>query len=286
VVTALEEAAPGHRVPGSHAAHASHSVVVALLRAVVVVAVYWVYDWARDTHGSATTGALSAAQLHAGRIEQLQSALRLPPERDVQAAVLPAEWFVRGCGAFYGTAHFAVTLGVLLLVLVRRPHRFVREGVVLAVATFAAVGVFALYPVAPPRLMPAGQATVDTLATVGGVWSYDHSVLERITDPFAAMPSLHLGWATWCAVVVWRGTRTRRHWRVVAVVYPLLTLVAVLVTGNHWYLDAVCGTLLVLLVAAGQVRLERVLAAGCGRGGRPARAAVSRSGARSSPDAA
>ena len=62
-----------------------------------------------------------------------------------------------------------------------------------------------LYPVAPPRLAGPDTGTVDTLATVGGVWSYDHGVLERISDPYAALPSLHPAWATWCGLLLWRG---------------------------------------------------------------------------------
>ena len=232
----------------------------ALLRTVVVVVVYQVYAWARDRHGAATAGELELARHHARQIERVQDWLHLMPERTLQAAVLPHEWVLRVLGGFYGTAHFAVTLGVLLLVMGRWPGRLVREAAVLMVSTFIAVGVFGLYAVAPPRLMPPGSATVDTLETIGGVWSYDHGVLEHISDPFAAMPSLHLAWATWCALIAWRlSERSRRRvlWRVVGTAYPCLTLTAVVLTGTHWYLDAVAGTALVLAVAGAQVGLER-----------------------------
>ena len=226
--------------------------VVVVLRAAALVALYLLYAHARNAHGVASADAWETARRHADALVALQDALHLPPERDVQALVLGSEWLVRACGAFYGTAHFAVTVGVVLLLVVARSDLLVHWATVLVGSTFVAVGVFALHPVAPPRLMPDGQRTVDTLATVGGVWSYDHGVLERISDPFAALPSLHLGWATWCALVLWvvaAGTVHRRAWRAVAVAHPSLTLVAVLVTGNHWYVDAVAGVLLVLAVA-------------------------------------
>lgn len=227
--------------------------LVLALRLLGVVALYLLYAHARNAHGVASADAWETARRHADGIVALQRALQLPPEHELQAAVLGAQWLVRVSGAFYGTAHFAVTVGVVVLLAVRRGDLLVRHVTLLGASTFLAVAVFALYPVAPPRLMPEGTRTVDTLATVGGLWSYDHGVLERISDPFAAMPSLHLGWATWCALALWAvaaGSAHPRAWRTVAVAHPVLTLAAVLVTGNHWYVDAVAGTALALVVAA------------------------------------
>lgn len=226
-----------------------------LLRLIVVVALYQLYAFARNTHGAASLDAYDTARRHADAVVALQSAVGLPAEVAVQALVLEAEWLVRVSGAFYGSAHFLVTLGVLALLAVRLPRHFDRRAGTLAVTTFVAVVVFAAYPVAPPRLMPPGQATMDTLAVVGGVWSYDHGVLERISDPFAALPSLHLAWATWCALVLWElGARSRRRraWRAAAAGHLVATLLCVFVTGNHWYVDAVAGVALVAVVAAAQ----------------------------------
>ncbi|MEX2289628.1 MAG: phosphatase PAP2 family protein [Mycobacteriales bacterium] len=231
----------------------------AVLRLAAVAVIYALYAYARNQHGLASTAAWEAAQRHADAVLALQQALHLPHERELQQLVLGSEWLVRASGAYYGSAHFLGTAGVLLLLALRRPGLLTRLGSTLGLSTFVAVGVFALYPVAPPRLMPPGQQTVDTLASVGGIWSYDHGVLERISDPFAAMPSLHLAWATWCALVLWvlaRDAGRPRAWRAVAVAHPVLTLVVVLVTGNHWYLDAVAGVLLVLAVAALQAVVQ------------------------------
>ncbi|MCY7364132.1 MAG: phosphatase PAP2 family protein, partial [Frankiaceae bacterium] len=79
-----------------------------------------------------------------------------------------------------------------------------------------------------------------------GLLSYDHGVLKHISDPLAALPSLHPAWATWVALVLWT---SRRRWvRVLGLLHPVLTLAAVLMTGNHWYVDAAAGTALTLLV--------------------------------------
>lgn len=240
---------------------ARRSALIAL-RVAAVVGLYGLYAYARNAHGAASMAAWRTAQAHADVLVALQTALHLPPERELQQLVLGSELLVRVSGAYYGSAHFLVTAGVLALLVLRGGRRLTRLSATLALSTFVAVAVFVLYPVAPPRLMPPGTSTVDTLATVGGIWSYDHGVLERISDPFAAMPSLHLAWATWCGLALWalaRGARRPRAWQVAAVVHPLLTLVSVLVTGNHWYVDAAAGVVLVLVVARLQVAARAVV---------------------------
>lgn len=251
---------PYRRLPALEPGRFRRPVLV-LLRVAAAAAIYALYAWARNQHGLASMAAWQTAQRHAEGLVALQQGLLLPPERELQQLVLGSEWLVRACGAYYGSAHFLGTAGVLLLLLLRRPDLLARLGTTLGLSTFVAVAVFALYPVAPPRLMPPGQQTVDTLATVGGVWSYDHGALERISDPFAAMPSLHLAWATWCALAMWVLARDAGRpgvFRVGALVHLMLTLIVVLVTGNHWYVDAVAGVLLVLVVAALQGAAARL----------------------------
>jgi len=213
----------------------------------VLVGLYLLYAYARERHGQgASPQSFQVAVHHAEDVAGLTSFL--PPERVLQRPWLDHQLLVRAAGAYYGSAHFLLTTAVAGWLALRRGRMFDRLATVLAASTFLGVAVFALYPVAPPRLMPNGLATVDTLAGYGGLVSYDHGVLERISDPLAALPSLHLAWATWVALVLWT---SRRRWvRVLGVLHPVLTLVAVMVTGNHWYADAAAGTALTLLVAA------------------------------------
>lgn len=219
-----------------------------LLRLSLVVAVYLLYAYARSRHGlSAGPASYDTAREHAERVSSWADPLGLPTERSLQQAFLEHELLLRAAGAFYGSAHFLVTLAALVHLGVRRPRQFDLWALVLGLASMLGVLVFALYPVAPPRLMPPGTGTVDTLATVGGLWSYDHGFLERITDPFAALPSLHMVWAVWVALVLWGA---RRRWvRIGGAAYPFVTAAAVLLTGNHWYEDIVAGVLLVVAVA-------------------------------------
>jgi membrane-associated phospholipid phosphatase len=127
--------------------------------------------------------------------------------------------------------------------------------VILATTALALVG-FSLYPVMPPRLLDStshyGGADIaqargiepigihDTLADVGGLWSFDSGAMTKLSNQYAAMPSLHCAWATWCALVGWRLTR-RRWLRATLVIYPFLTLFCIIVTGNHFWIDGIGG---------------------------------------------
>jgi hypothetical protein len=81
---------------------------------------------------------------------------------------------------------------------------------------------------------------VDTLRTVGGLWSFDSKKLDAVSNQYAAMPSLHIGWSTWCMLVLL--TFTKKRWaRALAIAYPILTLTVIVATANHYIIDAVGG---------------------------------------------
>jgi membrane-associated phospholipid phosphatase len=104
-----------------------------------------------------------------------------------------------------------------------------------------ALPIFALWPTAPPRLLPA--AHVQNILAAGGWWSIDHGAIERINDPFAAMPSLHLVWSTWVALSLFTAIGVGRR-RLLVFAYPLAVSFVVLATGAHWLLDLVAGAAL------------------------------------------
>jgi hypothetical protein len=85
---------------------------------------------------------------------------------------------------------------------------------------------------------------VDTLTLHGGLWSFDNSTMQAVSNQYAAMPSLHFGWSLWCALVL--VPRVRHRWtKALAVAYPVVTLLTIIVTGNHYWLDAVGGALVI-----------------------------------------
>jgi hypothetical protein len=112
----------------------------------------------------------------------------------------------------------------------------------------------------PPRLLPAAHGYVDTLRVYGSLWSFDSGAMSKLSNQYAAMPSLHFAWSTWCALVL---VPSLRSWwaKAAVVVYPAFTLFAIVVTANHFILDA-AGGLVVLGVGsvigfAIAARLER-----------------------------
>ena len=94
--------------------------------------------------------------------------------------------------------------------------------------------VFWFYPVAPPRML---KGFTDVVASTGAFGSWHTGALASQANQLAAMPSLHIAWAAWCTLALWR-ISTRRWVRVLAVLYPCMTALAVLSTGNHF-----CSTL-------------------------------------------
>jgi hypothetical protein len=80
----------------------------------------------------------------------------------------------------------------------------------------------------------------DTLVRYGGPWSFESETLKDVSNQYAAMPSLHVGWATWAALVL--APMVRRRWvRALVIAHPFATVFCILVTANHFWLDAVGG---------------------------------------------
>src|SRR5205085_9625047 len=124
----------------------------------------------------------------------------------------------------------------------RHPEQYRRARTALAVTTAVAFACFWLYPVAPPRLLPAGFGIVDTLRA-GGSGHPEPTLITTAGDQYASMPSLHVAWAVWCALALYPVVR---HWwaRVLVAAYPVMTTLVVVATGNHFFLDALAGTVL------------------------------------------
>jgi PAP2 superfamily len=146
-------------------------------------------------------------------------------------------------GYYYSTLHFVVTPLVLVYLWRRHPEAYPRLRSALIMITGVALAVFILWPVAPPRF--TDPALSDTLVRQHILGSNGHGVSSLINQ-YAAMPSLHVGWAVWCALAVVLSARSR--WRHLAWLYPAATTFVVLATANHYLLDAVAGAALTLSV--------------------------------------
>jgi hypothetical protein len=140
---------------------------------------------------------------------------------------------------YYDNAHFVVTLGLLGWLWWRRADIYRPLRNALVAINVLGLLVFWLCPVAPPRML-VGSGFSDVVAASHTLGSWHTGSLAADADQFAAMPSLHLAWAAWCGLVIWRVT-SRRWARGVAVLYPCSVAVAVLSTGNHYLLDVLAG---------------------------------------------
>ena len=196
--------------------------------------------------GSLTFGGLDKAVASGLRIARLEELLGWPSGADMQASVLGHEWIMRAADTYYAAAH--VTVFILTLAWVFLRHRgdwpFARTTVFL---TTGACLLIQYKPVAPPRLVPE-LGVVDTAARTG------LSVYTAIpgANQYSAMPSVHIAWAGAVALLII--VIARSPWRWAALVHPLATTWVVVVTGNHYLMDAVVAV--ILLAGACAVTLE------------------------------
>ena len=204
-----------------------------------ILAFYSVYTLIRNTQGSASVSA-GKAFANARRIVDWERAVGIYHEESIQDAFLGAEWFISFWNVFYGTAHFVVTVGALVLMFRTMKRRYPLWRNTLAFTTALALIGFATFPLMPPRLMPPDYGYVDTLRVIGGLWSFDSGAMQKVSNQYAAMPSLHFAWSTWCAFVLYPAMKHRWS-RILTASYPWLTLFAIVVTANHFVLDAVGG---------------------------------------------
>jgi len=241
----------------------------------IALVFYLAYSMVRNTFGAGPESK-DIAFRHARGVIKVEKALGLWFEPRLQHwyLSLPGNGFVRGWNVFYGTAHFFVTIGLLAAAFkwAPRSYRFVRT--MLAGCTALALFGFASYTLMPPRLLDAnseygacrGQAEgchnygiIDTIDHFGGIWKFSQGEVAHVSNQYAAMPSLHFGWSTWCAItlviIIGKG---RARW--LAFLYPATTLFCILVTGNHFWLDAFFGAVALTggwLIALGTRHLQR-----------------------------
>jgi hypothetical protein len=226
---------------------------------IYVLVIYFVYSTVRNQFGSAGGPAGQSngiAYEHALQVIRIEDAVGLYFEQGLQEWYLglPADGWIGFWNVFYGTAHFIVTAAALIWLYHAGRDRYPVWRNTLAFTTvFALVG-FAAYSLMPPRLLDAPfeefgppaelwegpHGYVDTLAEFPTFWSFDSETLKDISNQYAAMPSLHAAWSTWSALVM--ASLIRRRWLRRAVwLYPLATLFCIIVTANHFWLDAVGG---------------------------------------------
>jgi hypothetical protein len=224
-----------------------------LLRELTLLgALYGAYSVSRAMVGSEPAEALT----NAARVLAVQDALGLSVEAAVVAWVTASTTVSVVAAYVYATLHYTVTPAVLVWMWRRRPQQYAGARTVLLLATGVALACYWVLPVAPPRLLDVPYPDVLALTSSWGWWGAEASAprgLGSLTNQYAAMPSMHVGWAVWCGLVVFRHSGSRLV-RGLAVAYPLLVSAVVIGTGNHFLLDAVAGA---AVVAGAAIVLRR-----------------------------
>jgi hypothetical protein len=213
--------------------------LAAPLELATIGAGYGVYTLIRDSLPATRQVALA----HASQIWRAEQWLHINIEPALNHLVARQPVLADAIGYYYGLCHFIVTPLVLAWLYLRRPASFPRMRSALVLATMAALVVFWAWPLAPPRF--AVPAMTDILVAHNILGAANPHGVTGLADLYAAMPSLHVAWAVWCAVAVVTATRTR--WRHLAWLYPAATVFAVLASANHFILDATAGAAVIAL---------------------------------------
>ena len=221
----------------------------------LLVGVYFIYDGVRLVvaagHGEAFT--------NAHRVLGFERTLHFAQEQPINHVVSASPPLAVTMSFIYATLHYLVTPIVLVWMWKKHPGRYPGARTVLVIATLLGLIGFWLFPTAPPRMLPG---FIDTLQQCHqwGWWGGDASApqgLAGLTNEFAAMPSLHVGWAAWCGWHIASGT-SRQWLRALGVAYPIFIFAVVIGTANHYIADTL-GGLVVIVAAGGANRLGRAL---------------------------
>lgn len=199
-----------------------------------------------------TAGHVGEATSNAAWVWHLERRLRMPSELSVQHALLSHGWLVTTADSYYAYIHFPVTAAVLIWLFLFRPQLYRNTRRILAWLTATALIVHVLFPLAPARLVPV-TGLIDT-GTRYGPSVYGSPDTDTLTNQYAAMPSLHVGWALAIAVALVAASRGR--WRWLWLAHPLITLLVVVSTGNHYWLDAIVAVTMLAATAAVVLRFD------------------------------
>jgi hypothetical protein len=214
---------------------------------VLLAVVYLVYTRLRML----AEGASWLAARNAYDVIALERRLGIFHEHAVQQVFIHHLTVMKAWNVYYGFVHFLVPL-VAITVLLRgdrvRYRRF--RNTFWFLCGLGLVG-FVLYPLMPPRFMPSSFGFVDSMNVIGGPFIKTQSATQ-VANAYAAMPSLHGGWSLWCACALIPALKSK--WaKGLAAMHPVIQVFAIVITGNHYWIDAVVGWLC-LAVAYGLSR--------------------------------
>ena len=215
--------------------------VRAIVREVSIIAVlYAFWQWVFALTVTETNGAME----HGRAVYDFEQRIGLPSERSLQAWTMRSPWLIESLNRYYAYVHVTALGLTLVWLFFRHRERFPTFRNVLALTTGACLAIQSI-PVAPPRFFP-------DLGFVDTALLYRQSVYgaggSGLSNQLAAMPSVHVAWSVLIAGIVMLASTSK--WRWVIIVHPVVTIVAVVATGNHWWLDGIVSVILIGLSVA------------------------------------
>jgi hypothetical protein len=214
------------------------------------VSAFLVYDLVRGL----VEGRATAAFQNARELISVERTLHLFVEPSVQAWASGSHFMMVLASWLYVNAQTSITLAALIYLYVRHNRNFYFVRNMLMIAMPIALVSYAVFPTAPPRLLPE-WGFIDTVSDVTQIGS-SGSMTSLFTNPLAAVPSMHVAFAL---MIGWTLARLARHSlaRVLWLVYPFVIAFVIVITANHFILDALLGALTAAVAAGGARWLAR-----------------------------
>jgi hypothetical protein len=188
----------------------------------------------------------SDAVRNAERLIDIERAVGMHWEEQLQQWIIGNDWRINVVNWIYIWGHWPVVITAIVWLILFRHERFAVYRNALLISGAVGMVVFAVYPVAPPRLID-GLGFIDTVTERSNAYR----VLQppSLTNPYAAMPSLHFGWNLLIGIAIFREARAPLA-RAFGVAMPLLMFSSIVLTANHYIIDGLAGGALVLLALA------------------------------------
>jgi len=196
-----------------------------------------------------TSGDLDQAMSNADRVVGIERSFGAFSERSLQRLVMHSRLGVDFLDHYYVFVHFTASFGFMAWVFLRHPDAWGRIRSWFLSVTVAGLVIHVMFPLAPPRML-ADEGFVDTLH-VYGPSIYSRDVTHSAANQLAAMPSLHFAWAVIVAAGFISISRSQYRWLVI--LHPVVPLMAIVATANHYWLDATVGGILVAAAIAASV---------------------------------
>jgi hypothetical protein len=191
-------------------------------------------------------GGRSAAFVNGQNIIDFERSTHTLFEPNLQQALIDNRWIIDVANFLYMNSHFVITTAFLVwLYLFRNPNFYFVRNMFMVAMGLALIG-YTVLPTAPPRLFPQ-DGFIDTITDYAQV-NHDSGLVKLFINPWAAIPSMHIAFSLMIGIsgaMISRHAITRALW----CVYPLLVFFVVVVTGNHFWVDAAAGALVAALAA-------------------------------------